>query len=184
MKTVALIVGHKVTSKGAVNEKTGLTEFGFNDVLAGIVADALIAQNTGVQPVIIYRDTYEGLPSKVNATKADIAVSLHCNAFNTKASGSEVLYFAGSENGQKLASLFQKEVVAALQTKDRGIKPIAHDYMGSKGDRGGWLVQKTAMPCVIVEPFFIDNDTELNNANSKHSELVQAYVNAIVSYLN
>lgn len=61
----------------------------------------------------------------------------------------------------------------ALGINDRGIKPKTAE------DRGGFLLRYTSMPCLIAEPFFIDNDEDLAKANSNRDELVQAYADAI-----
>ncbi len=47
-------------------------------------------------------------------------VSLHCNAFNTVARGTETLY--KSYNGQQLAQLIQDQIINSINTVDRGIK--------------------------------------------------------------
>lgn len=181
MKTIALIVGHKQSSPGAVNEINGISEFEFNNELAGMVA-ANLQQTPGFNPVIIYRDTYSGLPAKVNATEADLAVSLHCNAFNKDPHGSETLYYHSSLSGKALASCIQANVVKCLGTKDRGIKPKRWDHVGKKGDRGGLLLQQTNMACVIVEPFFIDAIEALENAMENKHELARAISNGIKQF--
>ena len=98
------------------------------------------------------------------------------NAFNTEASGSETLHYKGSRNGEKLASDFQAAQLQALRLKDRGVKAI------DKDGRGGYLLQKTTMPCIITEPFFIDNDRDLMRATDHQVELARAYVKALEEY--
>lgn len=181
MKTIALIVGHKHNSPGAVNGINGVSEFEFNNELTSIVAYHL-QQSPGFVPVIIYRDTYSGLPAKVNATEADIALSFHCNAFDDNPHGSETLYYHKSVKGKLLAQCIQKNVVGCLGTKDRGIKPKKWDHIGTKGDRGGLLLRQTAMPCVIIEPFFIDAIESLENAMENKHELARAISNGIKQY--
>jgi N-acetylmuramoyl-L-alanine amidase len=39
------------------------------------------------------------------------------------------------------------------------------------------------MPCVIVEPFFIDSDASLELANHKFEELAEAYVTGIKQFI-
>jgi len=181
MKKVALIVGHSPESPGAINQNYGMSEFEFNGPLAHAVAQNLIA--VGHEPLIIYRDTYADLPEKVNKTEADIAVSLHCNAFNEDPNGTETLYYNGSSKGFLLASCIQEQIVNCLGLKDRGLKACEAAHEGKAGDRGGHLLQGTKMPCVIVEPFFIDSDTSLELANHKFDELVDAYTQGIANYL-
>ena len=182
MKKIALIVGHTARHQGAMNTAKGMGEYGFNNRLAKKISTLL--SEAGLDPIIVYRKSYTGLPAKVNLTKADIAISLHCNAFNKKVSGCEVLHFIGSKTGFLLASCMQKAILGVLGNNDRGLKGIAYEYKGSKGDRGGWLVQKTKMPCVITEPFFIDNNEELDNALTKIDLLAKAYVDGIKRYIS
>lgn len=180
MKKIGLVVGHKPTAKGAGNKAKGMYEFDFNNKLASIIAECLISK--GYDPIIIYRDTYSGLPNKVNNIAPDIAISLHCNAFNGRASGAEVLYHHSSSNGAKLAKVLQTEIVKVMSESDRGIKPIDYDHKGNQGDRGGWLVEKTSMPVVIAEPFFIDNLASLNKALTRMKFLAEAYAVAVDNY--
>jgi len=45
-------------------------------------------------------------------------------------------------------------------------------------ERGGYLLRYTGAPCVIAEPFFIDNDQDLKKAQQNIVELAGAYANA------
>ena len=170
MTKCALVIGHMPNSPGAVNQTAGLTEFAFNDQLA----TDIISQVNGVEVERVYRDTYRGLPAKINALNADFIISMHCNAFNKQASGSEVLYYHSSTRSKAVADILQKKFVTALGIKDRGIKSKTSE------DRGGYLLRYTNAPCVITEPFFIDNDDELNIVNQNRDALVQAYASSII----
>ena len=175
---VAIVIGHSSRSQGAVNLSSGLTEFMFNEKLAINLKNLIYKLYPKINAVLVYRNSsYSRLPKTVNDTHADICLSLHCNAFNTRATGTEMLYFEGSKNGRKFASLLQDAVLDALDLPDRGVK--------SKGseDRGGLLLEETFMPCVIVEPFFIDNDRELQHAMTKVTNLTTAYASAIADML-
>ena len=183
MKKIAIVIGHSEVSQGAINDKHQVTEFMFNEPLAMLIGDILTQKSYMV--CVVYRDTsYSELPFTVNMTEADIAVSLHCNAYNDKPNGSEVLYYHSSESGKRLAQCLQTEIVKCLGLKDRGIKPCVSRYKGKAGDRGGYLLVKTNMPTVIVEPFFIDSDESLELAKSKINELAQAYCQGIENYLS
>lgn len=174
MKTIAIDIGHSYISQGAKNHN-GMSEFLFNEELAAMIASELKGY-PGFNPVIVYREDYAGLPQKINETDADICVSLHCNAFNKKTSGFEVLHWHSSSNGKHLASLILNEIDSVFSINNRGLKPK------NKGDRGSEQLLKTKMPCVIVEPFFIDNDTDLMYATNRKSELSKAIVSGIVKY--
>lgn len=182
MQTVALIVGHSAKSQGATNKTYGTSEYQFNEPLAHLVAEKLLLK--GYTPLVIYRDSsYRKLPGKVNKTGADIAVSFHCNASDSDPHGSETLYYKGSSQGFLLASCIQEEIVKCLGLKDRGLKPCRAAYKGKAGDRGGYLLKKTDMPCITAEPFFIDSDSSLELANYKFNELAEAYAIGIARYL-
>ena len=169
MKLCALVIGHKKTSPGASNKSSGLTEFEFNDSLA----QQIEASVTNVRIQRVYRRTYNTLPEDLNQLDPDFIISLHCNAFNTEASGTETLYYHKSVKGKKIAKVLNDHFVSALGLKDRGIKAKSVE------DRGGFLLKTTNAPCVITEPFFIDNDQDLNTVEANHTELVQAYSNSI-----
>lgn len=182
MKKIAIVVGHWPTAidGGASNSDMGISEFDFNNQLAPKLAGKIREHN--MIPVIIYRESYDLLPDQVNQTKADLCVSLHCNAFDSDPHGSEVLYYHASSNGKRLAQLIQEQVVSCLELPDRGIKPIDYDYTGKANDAGGWLVEKTNMPCVIIEPFFIDSNSSLTLALEKMDELASNMAKGIASY--
>jgi len=165
----ALIIGHKHSSPGAVNEANGTSEFEFNDDLAKAIETR--ASNVRIQRV--YRRTYNTLPGDINELAPDFAISLHCNAFNKTAKGCEVLYYHRSQKGQAMAEILSEKLFEALKTRNRGAKPRSTE------DRGGFLLKYVEAPCVIAEPFFIDNDDELANAVSRKRYLIKGYLEAI-----
>ena len=172
---VALIVGHSEKSQGAVNKKSGVTEFEINSRLANQVYLKLAV--LGIDCEVVWRTgSYSELPSQVNKTNADIAISMHCNAFNTKASGCEVLYWNTSKKGRELASDLQYRLVDVLGNEDRGIKP-KYD-----GDRGAKILKETSMPCALMEPVFIDNDDDFALLDSNIRFVSMAVVEAIDNY--
>ena len=168
-KLCALVIGHKKNSPGVVNIKADLSEFDFNEKLAFLIEEKV--QKTKIQRV--YRRTYMELPDDINTLSPNFVISLHCNAFNTKASGTEVLYYHGSEKGKKISEILLNHLSGYLNLPIRGIKPKTAE------DRGGYLLRYTKAPCVIVEPFFIDNDDDLARAKKDIGGLATAYSDAI-----
>ncbi len=169
---VALIVGHKESSPGAENTNRGMNEYAFNNELAHDISDAL--GEADIVCRIVYRNNYRDLPFEVNDdVEPDMIVSLHCNAFDTRATGTEVLYYHSSEKSMRMAEVLQKHLVDALKLRDRGIKPRHTE------DRGGYLLRHTKAPCVICEPFFIDNDADCRVALDYYDDLVVAYVEGV-----
>lgn len=175
---VAIIVGHEPTKPGAVNQAARMSEFTLNSALAGQLVDLLAKRSAWIKPEIVYRapEGYSKLPGKVNAGNFHFAISLHCNAYNQKATGTEVLYYGTSAKSKELARTLQANLMLALGLADRGIKARETE------DRGGYLLRYTSMPCVIAEPFFIDNDSDLKRASDRWPELVGAYADTIEQY--
>lgn len=89
--------------------------------------------------------------------KANAFVSIHSNAANGNASGSETYYYGPASKtanpnvaaSQLLAKKIQKRLVAAMGTKDRGDKH--GDYH---------VLRENSMPAVLVELGFIDNKAD------------------------
>ena len=150
----ALVIGHKKDSPGAVSHDGSLSEFVFNEKLAMMIEGTV--RQAEVQRV--YRRTLDSLPGDINQLDPDFIISLHCNSFQYKATGTEVLYYHQSERGRKAAIIFQKHLVNHLRLKDRGIKPKNAE------ERGGYLLKYTKAPCLISEPFFISNNDDLARA--------------------
>lgn len=174
MKTCALVIGHKKTSSGASNKKSGLTEFAFNEKLAMEIEDNV--NDVSIQRV--YRRTYKTLPGDINELNPDFIISMHCNAFNKTASGTEVLYYHRSKKGKRMAKILNVGFIEALGLKDRGIKAKSAE------DRGGYLLKSTIAPCVIAEPFFIDNNSDLQTVIDNRDELIKAYASSIEAIAN
>ncbi|MGD8381635.1 MAG: N-acetylmuramoyl-L-alanine amidase [Syntrophobacterales bacterium] len=168
-KLCALVIGHKKSSPGAGNAKAKIHEFEFNDDLAIRIEKK--TQNTRIQRV--YRRTYEELPGDINGLDPDFVLSLHCNSYNGRASGTEVLYYHRSKIGEGIAKILQNHLVEFLGLRDRGIKRKTSE------ERGGYLLRYTNAPCVIAEPFFIDNDEDLARARDDLEGLAGAYASAI-----
>lgn len=175
MKTLALVVGHgPQKDKGAQNQN-GTTELAWNTDLANRMMKHF-AGNNFVKPVMLMRQKEGHSPYElVNALKADFAIELHCNAFDRRASGTEMIHWKTSANGAALASKLQRVAVATLQLPDRGIKP---PWAG----RGGAFLGETNCPAVIVESFFIDNFGDLQRANEVKDQLAHAYVLALTEF--
>ncbi len=169
MQKCALVIGHKKASPGAVNIAADTTEFDFNDRLSIDISSAV----TDVEVQRIYRRTYRTLPGDINEYDPDFVISMHCNAFNQQASGTEVLFYHKSKKGRSMAQVVQQQMLDALGLKDRGVKPRTVE------DRGGFLLRHTAAPCIIAEPFFIDNDDDFKAVTTNREALVKAYAEAI-----
>lgn len=75
--------------------------------------------------IVFRNNTTDGLrklPAKINAVGPRFILSLHCDAFNKVAKGTETLFFHTSTNGKKLAKNLQTQLFNALELKNRGIR--------------------------------------------------------------
>ncbi|MBQ7629152.1 MAG: N-acetylmuramoyl-L-alanine amidase [Selenomonadaceae bacterium] len=94
---------------------------------------------------------YDGLDEIVDVSNywdADLFVSIHCNAFNGYASGTET-FTKGSSEGSKLANAIQNQLLQKIETIDRGVKV-----------RGFYVIKHTAAHAVLVETAFVNNPAE------------------------
>ena len=145
---VAIIVGHSEDERGAYNSDYRISEFEFNNIVANHLK--LISEH---DIEVVYRNKYYELPEKVNKINAKINISLHCNAFNQTATGTEVLS-SGSAGSLKLASYIQSRMIELFELSDRGVK------IRTEG-RGAYILMQTIAPTILIEPFFIDNNFDI-----------------------
>lgn len=173
---VAIVIGHKRSSPGARNAKLSITEFDYNKELSMLIDKEL--NQVGIRTALVYRKTYSELPDDVNLLNPRVAISLHCNAFNGRASGSEVLYFHTSESGKELGEYILTRVVHTLGLPNRGVKPSTSE------DRGGFFLRYVNCTAVIVAPLFIDNDSDASIGVEKKVELARSIALGTKEYMD
>ncbi|MEJ2121975.1 MAG: N-acetylmuramoyl-L-alanine amidase, partial [Alphaproteobacteria bacterium] len=153
MASVLLVVGHSETRPGAANmggpdPEDDLYEFHFNEPIAERTLALLQAKGAEVS-----QDRY--LPSGGNVARwngaSDLLVEFHCNAFNTEATGTEVLYAEGSERGAACARIMQTHLTEALKLANRKIKPISSERLpnGKWKERGAYLLWGVSQVALI-----------------------------------
>lgn len=171
--TIALVVGHKKEKPGAANYHYNISEYQFNNRLTHNIRNKL-KDRFPADIKIVYRRTYTQLPYDLNNINPLFTISFHCNAFNTKTSGHEVLYYNNSIKGKYIATILNNNFNKYIpMLKNRGIKSKQEQ------DRGGYLLKYTNHPCIIAEPFFIDNDGDFEYIIEHNSNLIQSYVDSI-----
>ncbi|MEM7716517.1 MAG: N-acetylmuramoyl-L-alanine amidase [Cyanobacteria bacterium P01_A01_bin.68] len=89
-----------------------------------------------------------------NIAAIDIFVSIHFNAFNGKANGTEI--YATSNQGKKIAASVLKEILK-MGFFNRGVKNGSHLY----------VVRNTNMPAILVECCFLDSPKDINLYDSE-----------------
>ena len=112
-----------------------------------------------------------------NNAKADVFISIHANAYGNAwndANGWEAFYYKNSLDGKTLASMIQKESIALLGLKDRGIKT---DSL--------YVTKHTKMTAVLVEHGFYTNKTEVEKLKDKifREQCAIADAKGILQYL-
>ena len=181
--TVGLVVGHDLVNQGAGNN-VGMTEWLYNSHLVSLISEKMM-ERTSLQPIVIFRDVgdYGGLPDKINRTGVNIAIEFHCNSYAEKPGQPEVdgcatLHLARSKQGAVLASLVQDAMLDVMGNNNRGAKGLRD------GDLGYPVVRYTSMPCIITEPFFIDNVEAAQTGLEKANDLADAILDAIKEYFD
>jgi len=156
---------------GACNYDLNLRESDIAKEVADAVENYLIA--AGVEVVgNLQSDSLGEIANAANVSDADIFISIHCNAFNGSAKGTEVEVYPGSRVGNALGECIQKQIVDALGTVDRGLK-----------DRPGLYVLKhTDMPAVLVETAFIDNYQDAVKLRDRTDEFARAIARGVTDY--
>lgn len=96
-----------------------------------------------------------------------IFCSIHLNAFNSTANGTETWYYWTTGNSQKLATKVQSQLVSQLGRVNRGVK------------RNGWTVITGAasIPAILTEALFVDNPTEWGMINTTSKAGFKSWVN-------
>ncbi len=105
-----------------------------------------------------------------NRNKVDVFVSIHFNAFNGQANGTEV--FAMSDAGRKIAQPVLDEIIK-LGFFNRGVKNGSHLY----------VIRNTNMPGILIECCFIDSakDMQLYDGEAMANAIVTGLTGKVVS---
>ena len=179
MAKIFLNPGHCIgIDSGAVNPVNGAEEANICYSVACKVEEYL--KNAGCSVYTLQSNNlcgeYPAHPNIVataNELGADIFISLHCNAFNEKANGTECLVFAKGSYAEDLANAIQNQIISSLGTVDRGVKERP-DLAVLKG---------TKMPAVLVEMAFIDNATDCEKLINQQDDFARAIARGVTDYL-
>lgn len=117
--------------------------------------------------------SFDGLAEICNDANdwgADLFISIHCNAFNGRASGTET-FSSGFGESSKLATAIQNRIVKTLGTVNRGVK-----------QKGLYVVKYTNMPAVLVETAFIDNPADAELLIRREDDFARAIACGVTDY--
>ena len=153
----------------------GLRECDIAKSIADLVAGYLSA--AGVEVVgSLQSDSLHEVVSASNRADAEVFISIHCNACNGSANGTEVWHFYGSGEGEKLADCIQNQIVDALGTVDRGTK-------GAKpGVNGLYVLSNTDAVAVLIELAFIDNESDAALLRERKDDFARAIARGVTDY--
>ena len=157
-KVICIDCGHGGSDSGATG--CGLLEKDVALIVGSIVKTDL--ENVGYTVVMtreVDKDVYgpyasatDELQARVNVSDnagADILVSIHCNAFNSSAHGTETIYCEGSAKGLILANKVQAQLIGLGDLTDRGLK-TEHVY----------VVRQSQAVAILTELAFIDEESD------------------------
>ena len=145
MKTICLSAGHNETDPGAVGH--GLRESDLTGDIVSLIATKLAAY----EATVLQAPRYDDLAARAayaNNAKADLYLSIHCNAGGGTGFESYVHPNAGERTKQIQASLHEACMACNRQygVPDRGQKTAQFTVLA-----------KTNMPTVLLELCFIDH---------------------------
>lgn len=151
---ICLDPGHGGTDPGAVVGDVREADVALD--YARAIGEALETRGCTVLYTRLEDKTLElaARPRAANEARADVFVSVHCNASTSMAPhGFQVLHAAGSERGEALARAIHDRVTAAIgTTRWSGVHP---DESPACGGRRLYVLRATAMPAVLLELGFL-----------------------------
>ncbi|BAV39312.1 N-acetylmuramoyl-L-alanine amidase [Tenacibaculum phage pT24] len=119
---------------------------------------------------------------KANKIKNSLYISIHCNAFNTKARGFEVWTSKGETKSDKLAELVYKQVEKHMDLRMR------KDTTDGDHDKESqfYVLKNTNMPAILLECLFFDNwdDYQLSKDECFIDKLCDCFVSGIIEFIN
>lgn len=160
---------------GAVNGVTGLRECDVAKHIADLVEGYLVQAGVTVLGNL-QSDSLPEIVRASNESAADVFVSIHCNAFNEAAHGTEVWYYHTSEYGKRLAECIDRQIVDSLGTSDRGTKGAV------PGLSGLYVLTNTDAIAVLVETAFIDNAEDEALLRTRQDDFARAIARGITDF--
>lgn len=164
---VAIVIGHNIKARGAVNEN-GMSEF----AQSVLVSENLPYDVFHLNERLSYKDACTELGYKLN--DYDLALHLHFNYFDDEeVSGCEALYWEDNRVGKLFADDFIHHISNAYGIKMRRALPISN-----KKQRGYYAISKSPCTTLILEPYFGSNksDTEMFSDYRRYAKEIIKFV--------
>lgn len=175
--------GHDLQyDSGAINSTYGITEANIAKAIGDKVAYYLnqVGYETQVMQSdnLNYDSDYADRPYPVcvaaNDWNSDIFISIHCNAANTQAKGTETLIYGFGGDSEELANCVQHQIINSLGTVDRGIKERPELT----------VLKRTHMAAILIETAFIDNDDDALLLMNNQDDFARAIARGITDYVS
>lgn len=178
MKTIILDAGHGGTGKGGDPGAIGATGTKEKDFNLSMVfkVETLLKKNPNLNVVLTrVNDTFIELTDRAkiaNRLPADVFLSIHANAGQANAGGTETLYTKTMD--KPLSDIIQAHILLATGFTDRGSK-----YQNLS------VCRNTKMPACLIEPGFLTNPKEegLLLDETFQNTLAEAVARGICAYL-
>lgn len=174
---IALDAGHGGASSGAYYENTAEKDLNLamtlklDEILRSLGYRTMLTRSTDVDVGLKARSTM------ANNAKADIFVSIHCNASvtNHNFQGLYVYHYPGSVQGAALARAIQTPACQFTGAVDRGINSDNFS-----------VVRESKMPSVLVETGFMTCHEELVRLKDDdyQTRMARGIAQGIIQYLN
>jgi hypothetical protein len=179
---LAIIVGHSRVHPGSRGTKPiDQMEYDWNHALA---MDIYIeVKQKGLDCRIFTRDGFDirkvGEMASTWAGIDGLAIELHCNSFDGKTAGTEVLYDDKPSTSKEFAENVQRALIQVLgknRRADRGIKHRSTKDIDASNDRGAINLESVSITSCLVEPAFWDAPAEAKLLNEKRQDYIRALV--------
>lgn len=174
---IALDAGHGGSASGAYYENTAEKDLNLamtrklDEILRGLGYRTMLTRSADVDVGLKRRSVL------ANEAKADIFVSIHCNASETNHDfqGLYVYHYPGSVQGAALAQAIQTPACQFTGAVDRGINSANFS-----------VVRESKMPAVLVETGFMTCHEELLRLKdgAYQTRMAQGIAQGIIRYLN
>lgn len=191
-KIVVIDPGHGGYDPGKVGIN-GELEKDINLKIALKVRELLVNQGYNV---VMTRESDEGLDSEsgnakskkasdmanrikiIDEAKADIMVSIHQNSYSSeKVKGAQVFYYAGSDEGKRLAEKLQDVIIRDVDTDNK---------RKAKDNTNYYILLRVKCPAVIVECGFLSNWEEATALCDEiyQNKMAEGIANGIMEYFS
>lgn len=175
-RTFVIDPGHGGLEADDESGPTGLREKDANLYIAKKLSEYLL--NDGAK-VILTRESDEIVPMPrrieiVNNIRPNFLISIHQNSFfSPGASGTEIYYYQGDIEGEKIGGKILKNIVNSLGTVNRGNRTA--DF---------YILRESKVSSVVVECMYITNpgEEERLKDDSTKNEMAKAIYRGIIEY--